>query len=139
MFVADQRATIDVRALYGPPRAVLVVSITGEIDCANDVWLFDLVSRAITVAADRSRAKSYFGSRYMAPALVVDLRGAAFVAIKTLHGLVDHVEQHGHALRFVASRTGIVNRALRLLDAKCSPAVHANLADAVLADVAVAG
>jgi hypothetical protein len=125
-------ATFETRALYGPPRPVLVLTVTGEIDRSND----DDLRRALRRAAQEpgsAGVKDRFGSRDLATAVVVDLRAATFVAGNALAFLARERDGEGRRLRLVVGDRGVVRRALVAAGLAADVEVYGDVADAVLA------
>ncbi|MCD2196295.1 STAS domain-containing protein [Actinomycetospora endophytica] len=128
-------ATFVTRALYGPPRPVLVLSVSGEVDRGND----DELRRQLRRTAD-IRGNPYFhehyGCRELATAVVVDLREATFVAGHALACLARERDGSGRPLRLVVGARGAVRRALTAAGLDDAVELYDDVADAVLADSA---
>ena len=128
-------ATFVTRALYGPPRPVLVLAITGEVDRANDDELRRQVRRTADVR-DHPFFRERFGCRELATAVVVDLREATFLAGNALAFLARERDGAGRPLRLVVGDRRVVRRALAAAGLDGDGEIYDDVADAVLADVA---
>ena len=129
-------ATFVTRALYGPPRPVLVLTVSGEVDRGNDEEL----RRQLRLAADGpgSSRREHYGCRELATAVVVDLRDATFVAGNALAFLARERDGSGRPLRLVLGDRGGAPRARgRGLEADVE--LYDDVVDAVLADVTAEG
>jgi anti-anti-sigma regulatory factor len=127
-------ATFVTRALYGPPRPVLVLSITGEVDRANDEELRRQLRRT---ADDRDHPffRERYGCRELATAIVIDLREATFLAGNALAHLARERDGSGRPLRLVVGDRRVVRRALAAAGLDGDVEIYDDVADAVLADV----
>jgi hypothetical protein len=127
-------ATFVTRALYGPPRPVLVLSVSGEVDRANDDELRRQLRRTADVRGNPSFREQY-GCRELATAVVVDLREATFVAGNALAFIARERDGSGQPLRLVVGDRGVVRRALAAAGLDGDVEIYDDVADAVLADV----
>lgn len=131
--VGPARARFVVHALHGPPRPVLVLAVSGEVDRTNDRDLIAQLRHVVALARTRPGGlpRAEFGARSVARTVVVDLRGATFVGARALAMLARARDADGDPVRIVAPRDGVVRRALAVLG---SPAcrLYADAADAVL-------
>jgi hypothetical protein len=127
-------ATFVTRALYGPPRPVLVLSVSGEVDRANDDELRRQLRRTADVRGNPSFREQY-GCRELATAVVVDLREATFVAGNALAFIARERDGSGQPLRLVVGDHGVVRRALAAAGLDSDVEIYDDVADAVLADV----
>jgi hypothetical protein len=130
-------ATFVTRALYGPPRPVLVLTVSGEVDRGNDEEL----RRQLRLAADGpgSSRREHYGCRELATAVVVDLRDATFVAGNALAFLARERDSSGRPLRLVLGDRGVVRRALAAAGLEADVELYDDVVDAVLADVSAEG
>ena len=127
-------ATFVTRALYGPPRPVLVLSVSGEVDRANDDELRRELRRTADVRGNPFFREQY-GCRELASAVVVDLREATFVAGSALAFIAGERDGSGRPLRLVVGDRGVVRRALAAAGLDQDVEIYDDVADAVLADV----
>jgi anti-anti-sigma regulatory factor len=127
-------ATFETRALYGPPRPVLVISVIGEIDRTNDDELRRHLHRTAAQRGSESFREQY-GCSEPATAVVVDLRGATFVAGNALAFLARERDGTGRPLRLVLGPRGVVRRALAAAGLESDVELYDDVADAVLAEV----
>jgi anti-anti-sigma regulatory factor len=127
-------ASFETHALYGPPRPVLVLTVTGEIDRSNDDELRRHLHRT---AADRGSPhfREQYGCSEPATTIVVDLRGATFVAGNALAFLARERDGAGRPLRLVLGSRGVVRRALAAAGLESDVELYDDVADAVLAEV----
>ena len=128
-------ATFVTRALFGPPRPVVVVTVSGEVDRAHDEEL----RRHLRLAADgpgSSSLREHYGCRELATPVVVDLRDATFVAGNALAFLTRGRDGSGRPLRLVVGERAVVRRALAAAGLEGDVELYDDVADAVLADVA---
>lgn len=130
-------ATFVTRALYGPPRPVLVLSVSGEVDRANDDELRRQLRR-IADARTNPYLREQYGCRELAASVVVDLREATFVAGSALAHLARERDGSGRPLRLVVGERGVVRRALTAAGLDGDVELYADVADAVLADATAA-
>ena len=122
-------ATFAVRALYGPPRPVLVLTVAGEVGPAEHDEFCRQLRRASHVRATvPDDVRRRFGCRLLATTMVVDLRGATSLTAEALAHLVRERDDDGRPPRIV------VGADLRdaLVGAGPGAARYAALVDAVL-------
>jgi hypothetical protein len=127
-------ATFVTRALYGPPRPVLVLAVSGEVDRANDDELRRQLRRTADVRGNPLSRQQY-GCRELATTVVVDLREATFVAGNALAFIARERDGSGRPLRVVVGDRGMVRRALAAAGLDSDVEIYDDVADAVLADV----
>ena len=125
-------ASFETRALYGPPRPVLVVTVTGEIDRTNDDELRRHLQRTATERGSE-HFREHYGCSEPASAVVVDLRDATFVAGNALAFLARERDGSGQPLRLVLGSRGVVRRALAAAGLESDVELYDDVADAVLA------
>lgn len=134
MVTSRESANLNVWAVYGPPRPVLVVGVHGEIDRFNDVELWDRVAE---VSLSGQTCRQRYGVRALAATVVIDLRETRFVAISVLARLGDHARHHQRPLRLLLDPDTALGRAVErvvtLLNLDLE--LHHDLADAVLTGV----
>lgn len=126
-------ATFVTRALYGPPRPVLVLTVSGEIDRGNDDELREQLRRAAD-GPGSACVRERYGCRELSSAVVVDLREATFVAGNALAFLARERDGNGRPLRLVLGRRGVVRRALAAAGLERDVTLYDDVADAVLAE-----
>ena len=131
---APARASFVVRAFYGPPRPVLVLAVTGEVDRTNDAEMIAAVRRTAELARTPPGhlPREEFGCRSVARTVVVDLRGVGFIGARALGRLAFARDGAGDRIRIVIPRDGVIRRALAVIG-PCR--VYADLTDAVLSEV----
>lgn len=127
-------ATFVTRALYGPPRPVLVLAVSGEVDRGNDDELRRQLRRTADVR-DNPFFREQYGCRELATAVVVDLREATFLAGNALASIAHERDGSGRPLRLVVGDRGVVRRALAAAGLDDEVEIYDDVADAVLADV----
>jgi hypothetical protein len=119
-------ATFAVRALYGPPRPVLVVTVTGEVGPDDLEEFRRQLRRASHVRATvPDDVRRRFGCRMLATTMVVDLRGATSLSCEALAHLVGERGEDGSPPRLVVG-TGAIRDALEGAE------LYADVVDAVL-------
>ncbi len=126
-------ATFHTRAVFGPPRPVLVLSVKGEVDRFNQGEL----DRALSAVAGQRGSIDFrrlFGCQELSTTLVVDLREVTFLGMGALSGLVEWRDRHGHVPRLVVAANGIVRRSLAVSGQDNDFELFSDLADAVLSD-----
>lgn len=126
-------ATVQARAVFGPPRPVLVVSVAGEIDSANQRE-FDRVLGEVAAQRGTTHFRRQFGCQEVATMLVVDLREATFVGVRALFCLADRRDDNGRPPRLVVDANSVVRRALAASGLDDTFEIFTDLADAVLAE-----
>lgn len=126
-------ATLRARAVFGPPRPVLVVSVGGEIDSANQRE-FDRVLGDVAAQRGTTHFRRQFGCQEVATTLVVDLREATFVGVGAISCLAGRRDADGHPPRLVVAADGVVRRALAACGLDDAFEIFSDLADAVLAE-----
>ena len=125
-------AGVVVRALYGPPRPVLVVTVTGEVDRRNDQALFDRLREETASGDHRQR----FGCRTVSAAMVLDLRSVTFFSATSLASLAQQHDLVTRPLRLVLGPgEGAVRRSLAHLALTDTFECFDEIVDAVLAEV----
>ncbi|MFC5065970.1 hypothetical protein [Actinomycetospora atypica] len=122
-------ATFAVRALYGPPRPVLVVTVAGEVGPDDHDEFCRQLRRASHVRATvPDDARRRFGCRMLAMTMVVDLRETASLTAEALTHLLRERGEDGRPPRLVVS-PGAVRDALT---AAGTAELYADVVDAVL-------
>lgn len=127
-------ATFEARALFGPPRPVLVLSVTGEIDRSNDEQFRRLLSTPADLRGT-DRFRQHFGCREPATTLVVDLRETTFINGRALTHLAQQRDRDGRTPRLVVASSGVVRQALDAAGFDGLFEIYSDITDAVLADV----
>lgn len=119
-------ATFAVRALYGPPRPVLVVTVTGEVGPDDhDEFCRQLRRASHVLATVPDDVRRRFGCRMLATTMVVDLRGATSLSREALAHLVRERGEDGRPPRLVVG-AGAIRDALEGAE------LYADVVDAVL-------
>lgn len=128
---------VGVWAVHGPPRPVLVVAVTGEIDRCNEDELWTRI-REVDVSGTR-HCRQRFGARSVSPAVVVDVRAARFVAVSVLARIANRARYGGPPLRLLLDPATALGRALErvvaILDLDIE--IHHDIVDAVLAEIVI--
>ena len=95
-------ATFAVRALYGPPRPVLVLTVAGEVGPGEHDEFCRQLRRASHVRATvPDDVRRRFGCRLLAATMVVDLRGTTALSAEALAHLVRERDDDGRPPRIV--------------------------------------
>lgn len=130
---AAPTTSIWARALYGPPRPVLVLRVTGELGRPEEPELRRHLRAARTLPPWAMR--EIYGCRRLAGAVVVDLRDAVILGVGVLRVLLEEREFFPGPVRLVVGPSRAVRRLLQTLGVAHRLEVYEDLADAVLADV----
>ena len=126
-------ATVQARAVFGPPRPVLVVFVAGEIDRANQ-GEFARVLGAVAAQQGTAHFRRQFGCKEVAPTLVIDLREVSFIGVDALFRLTEQRDDGGCPPRLVTAAHGVVRRALAASGLDDVFELFSNLPDAVLTE-----
>ena len=128
------RSAVRAHALFGPPRPVLVVCVTGEIGPGDEAALRRGLRTACTLPP--AKLRETYGTRRLGGAVVVDLREAVVLGAGVLRVLLEERDRLPGPMRVVIGPGRVVGRLVRALSVAHRFEVYDDLADAVLADVA---